>query len=70
MNNIVFKYPPLQAVTSPTVETNHAAYVLNRKAQTLRAWACKQTGPIRPININGRLAWPVDELRKLTGVAK
>lgn len=69
MNNTVTNYPPLETVTSPTIGTNHAAYVLNRKAQTLRGWACSQSGPIRPININGRLAWPVNELRELTGVA-
>lgn len=45
--------------------TDEAAAAINRKPQTLRKWACLDTGPIRPIRINGRLAWPVSELRKL-----
>jgi len=47
------------------VSTNIAAAILNRNPQTLRKWACYENGPIRPIRINGRLAWPTEELRKL-----
>lgn len=61
-------HPPLQAVTRPAVDTEAAAYYLNRKPQTLRTWACLESGPIRPNRINGRLAWPVAELRRLCGV--
>lgn len=50
----------------PTAE---AAYHLNRAPQTLRLWACNDDGPIRPIRINGRLAWQVADIRKLLGVA-
>ena len=28
-----------------------------------------ENGPLRPIRINGRLAWPVSELRRVMGVA-
>ncbi|MDP2268092.1 MAG: DNA-binding protein, partial [Deltaproteobacteria bacterium] len=42
---------------------------LNRKPQTLRGWACLENGPIRPLRINGRLAWSVLELKRLLGVA-
>lgn len=59
-------FPSLDQVNRPTVSTEQAAYFLNRKPQTLRAWACMENGPIRPIRINGRLAWPVDEIRALT----
>jgi hypothetical protein len=60
---------PLELVTNPTVPTNAAAYYLNRRPQTLRIWAAYETaGPIRPIRINGRLAWPVSELRRVLGV--
>lgn len=45
--------------------TNEAAPFINRKPQTLRSWACLENGPIRPIRINGRLAWKVSDLRKL-----
>jgi hypothetical protein len=62
-------YPPLEAVTRPNVDTTAAAYYTNRRPQTLRGWACFENGPIRPIRINGRLAWPVTELKRLLGVA-
>jgi hypothetical protein len=50
-----------------TVSTDVAAKYLNRKPQTLRAWACYGTGALRPIRINGRLAWPVEDLQRLLG---
>lgn len=68
-STVALNFPPLDAVTRPTVETADAAFYLNRADQTLRIWACKENGPIRPLRINGRLAWPVAELRKLLGVA-
>ena len=63
------QFPPLEQVTRPTVPTAHAAYYLNRRPQTCRAWACLENGPLRPLRINGRLAWPVAELRRVLGVA-
>ena len=63
------QFPPLEQVTRPTVPTEQAAYYLNRRPQTCRAWACLENGPLRPLRINGRLAWPVAELRKVLGVA-
>ncbi len=60
-------FPPLDQITRPTVPTEQAAYYLNRKPQTLRAWACFENGLIKPIRLNGRLAWPVDVIRKLLG---
>jgi hypothetical protein len=48
-----------------TVNTDTAAAHLDRKPQTLRTWACKENGPIRPLRINGRLAWRVSDLRTL-----
>ena len=53
----------------PAVDTAAAAHYLNRKPQTLRGWACMENGPLRPIRINGRLAWNVSELRRVLGVA-
>ena len=58
------QFPKLESVTRPTVDTAAAAYYLNRRPQTLRVWAMNQH-PIRPLNIHGRLAWPVAELRRL-----
>ncbi len=45
--------------------TNDAAFHLNRKPQTLRTWACFDKGPIRPVRINGRLAWLVADIKKV-----
>lgn len=58
---------PLEAETRTVVDTATAAFHLNRKPQTLRVWACNEGGPIRPIHVNGRLAWPVAALRSLLG---
>ena len=60
-------YPPLNEVTRPVVTTKEAAYYLNLSAQTLWLWACKETGPIRPVHIGRRLGWLVKDLLKLTG---
>ena len=62
------QFPPLELVNRPTVPTEPAAYYLNRRPQTCRAWACFENGPLRPFRINGRLAWPVAELRRVLGV--
>ena len=63
------QFPPLELESRPAVDTAAAAHYLNRKPQTLRAWACLENGPLRPIRISGRLAWPVSELRRVLGVA-
>ncbi len=55
--------------TRTALPTNEAAHQLNRAQQTLRLWAMRGDGPIQPIRINGRLAWPVAELRRVLGVA-
>lgn len=61
-------YPSLDSVTNPTVPTAQAAHYFDRKSQTLRAWACLENGPIRPIRVHGRLAWPVKDIKKILGV--
>lgn len=58
-------YPPLETVTQPAIPTNQAAYYLNRRPQTLRAWACLENGAIRPVRICGRLAWSVQDIRSV-----
>ena len=45
--------------------TAQAAAAINRSPQTLRKWACLESGPIRPVRINGRLAWRVADLQSL-----
>lgn len=59
---------PLEEEKRAVVSTSEAAHHLNREPQTLRLWACKDDGPIRPLRINGRLAWPVSELKRILGV--
>jgi hypothetical protein len=63
------EYPRLESVTLPTLTTVAAAFYLNRKPQTLRIWAC-YGGPIRPLRVYGRLAWPVSEIRRVLGVSQ
>jgi len=65
-----FKPVPLAQEVRATLSTAEAAYHLSRAQQTLRLWAMNDgSGPLRPLRIHGRLAWPVAELRKLCGVA-
>lgn len=64
-NASVSAYTPLNQEARSHVETACAAYHLNRKEQTLRAWACHEDGPLRPIRINGRLAWAVADIKRL-----
>jgi len=59
---------PLETVTRPNLTTVEVAYYLNRRPQTLRAWACLENGPIRPRRIGGRLAWSTAEIKALAGV--
>lgn len=54
-----------QAGLPEVLPTEAAAASINRKPQTLRKWACLENGPIRPVRINGRLAWRVSDLQAL-----
>ncbi|CAJ0688354.1 DNA-binding protein [Ralstonia wenshanensis] len=54
-----------RALLPEVLPTEEAAATINRKPQTLRKWACLENGPIRPVRINGRLAWRVADLAKL-----
>lgn len=58
-------YPPLEEVTRPILKTAEAAYYPNRSPQTLRLWSCNDNGPIKPIDVGGRLGWSTAEIRKL-----
>ncbi len=68
METATRQYPPLEEVTRPAVDTASAAYYLGRQPQTLRGWACLENGPLRPLRVHGRLAWPVADIRRLLGV--
>ncbi len=56
---------PLEREARTALPTAEAAAHLNRAEQTLRIWACRDNGPLRPRRVNGRLAWPVDEIKRL-----
>ena len=60
---------PLALETRTALPTSEAAFHLNRAQQTMRLWAMRENGPLRPIRINGRLAWKTDDLRRVLGVA-
>lgn len=47
------------------ISTSEAAFYLGRKPQTLRKWASLENGPLRPVRINGRLAWAVADIKRL-----
>jgi hypothetical protein len=69
MGTRVIQSLPLELETRANLPTPEAAYHLNRAQQTLRCWAMRGDGPIRPLRINGRLAWPVARIKELAGVA-
>lgn len=64
------RFTPLEQEDRPTVSTAAAAFYLHAAPQTLRIWACKETGALRPIRIPGtaKLHWPVAEIRRVLGV--
>ena len=65
------QFTPLELETRPTVATAAAAHYLQLAAQTLRIYACKENGPLRPVRINGRLHWKTEDIRcLLSGGAK
>jgi hypothetical protein len=63
-------FAPLDAETRTHVDTACAAFHLTRKPQTMRAWACLENGPLRPIRISGRLAWAVADIKRLLNGGK
>lgn len=57
-------YTALELETRTHINTAHAAYLLGRTSQCLRRWA--MTGkPITPVKFNGRLSWPVAEIKRV-----
>jgi hypothetical protein len=62
------QFQPIEQITLAAIPTEQAAFYLNRRPQTLRIWAMKENGLIRPIRINGRLTWPVKEIKKVLGI--
>lgn len=53
---------PSQGINLTTAD---ASRLLNRKPQTLRAWASKETGPIQPIRGGTGLIWRSDDVLRI-----
>ena len=70
MAAITFQPVALEKETRAALPTTEAAFHLNRAQQTLRLWAMREDGPLRPMRINGRLAWKTDDIRRLLGVTQ
>jgi len=62
------QFTPLELETRPTVATDAAAHYLHLAPQTMRIYACRENGPLRPLRINGRLHWETKKIRELLGV--
>jgi hypothetical protein len=59
---------PLALETRSHVGTAEAAWHLLRRPQTLRGWASREDGPIRPVRVGVRLMWPVAAIKSVLGV--
>jgi hypothetical protein len=69
MQALQANFPPLEQVTKPNLKTEEAAFYLNRKPQTMRAWAMRDgIKGLRPKRIHGLLAWSTAEVKALAGV--
>ena len=68
LNGCPVDFIPLDNETRTHVSTKVLSYHLGRKEQTARGWACHEDGPLRPIRVNGRLAWAVVDIRRILGV--
>lgn len=67
METDAIKLVPLALERRTILPTAEAALHLNRAQQTLRLWAMQENGPIQPIRINGRLGWPVSDIKRVLG---
>lgn len=69
MTSRAIQLTPLAQEPRAAIPTAEAALHLGRAKQTMWLWACKESGPIRPVRVAGRLMWSVADLRNLLGVA-
>ncbi len=60
----------LEHETREVLPTKDAARHLMRQEQTLRAWACHENGPIRPVRVGTLLGWKTRDIRALVGGQK
>lgn len=64
----IHNYPPIESELRPTVDTAQAAFYLGTKTQTLHAWSCYQSGPLKPVKVGRLLRWSVSDIKRLLGV--
>lgn len=64
------KVIPLALETRSHVNTSEAAAHLLRRPQTLRGWAMREDGPIRPVRVGVRLMWPVAAIKAVLGLGE
>lgn len=62
------QFTPLELETRPTVGTAACAFYLRKAPQTLRIYACRENGPLRPIRVGAHLHWRTADIRRLLGV--
>jgi hypothetical protein len=62
------QFLPLELETRPTVDTAACAFYLRKAQQTLRIYACRENGPLRPIRVGAHLHWRTADIRRLLGV--
>lgn len=60
---------PLRDEVRSALSNPEAARHLGLQPNTLRIWACRGTGPIRPFKVGGRLRWRTEDIRRLLGDA-
>lgn len=63
------QFTPLELETRPTVGTAACSFYLQKAQQTLRIYACRENGPLRPIRVGAHLHWRTADIRRLLGVA-
>lgn len=61
------RFTPLEDETRPTVDTAAAAHYLHLAPQTMRIYACRESGPLRPRRLPGssKLHWATADIRRL-----
>jgi hypothetical protein len=59
-----------QLIKSGTSLVGHTdfAKVMGLKANTIRVWATRGNGPIKPVIINDTYKWRLSDIRNLVGV--
>ena len=61
------RFTPLENETRPTVDTAAAAHYLHLAPQTMRIYACRESGPLRARRLPGssKLHWATADIRRL-----